>query len=56
MYLPKMSVSLDISHGLRLIFSATLSEVETLKYPPFHGICFLVEIFSFFSLVSNFSK
>ena len=56
MYLSKMSVSLDIFHGLRLIVSATLSEVEPLKYPPFHGICFFVEIFSFFSLVNNFSK
>ena len=37
-----------------LIVSATLSGVETLKYPPFYGICFFVEIFSFFNLVSDF--
>ena len=36
------------------IVSATLSGVETLKYPPFHGICFFDEIFSFFNLVSVF--
>ena len=27
---------------------------RTLKYRPFHEICFFVEIFSFFSLVSDF--
>ena len=32
----------------QIIVSATLSEVETLKCPSFHGICFFVEIFSFF--------
>ena len=37
-----------------IIVSVTLTGVETLKYPPFHGICFFVEIFSFFSLVSDF--
>ena len=37
-----------------IIVSATLTGVETLKYPPFHGICFFVETFSFFSLVSDF--
>ena len=37
-----------------LIVSATLSEVETLKHPPSHGICFLDEIFRFFNLVSDF--
>ena len=44
-------------HGfiwLIIFASATLSGVETLKYPPFHGICFFDEIFSFFSLVSDF--
>ena len=45
-----------------IIVSATLAGVETLKYSLFHGICFFVEIFSFFGLVSdifnkwNFSK
>ena len=34
-----------------LIVSATLSGVEALKYPPFYGICFFDEIFSFFNLV-----
>ena len=33
---------------IHLIVSATFSGVDTLKYPPFHGICFFVEIFSFF--------
>ena len=37
-----------------MIVSETLLRVETLKYPPFVGICFFVEIFSFFSLVSDF--
>ena len=37
-----------------VIVSATLSGVETLKYPPFHGICFFFEVFSFFSLVGDF--
>ena len=37
-----------------LIVSATLSGVETLKYPPSHGICFFDEIFSFYDLVSDF--
>ena len=37
-----------------IIVSVTLTGVETLKYPPFHGICFFVEIFSFFSLVCDF--
>ena len=36
------------------IVSATLSKVETLKYPSFHGICFFDEIFSSFNLVSAF--
>ena len=39
---------------MTLIVSATLSGIETLKYPPFHGICLFVEIFSFFNLVSDF--
>ena len=39
---------------LILIVCATLSGLETLKYPPFHGICFFDEIFSFFNLVSYF--
>ena len=39
---------------MTLILSATLSGVETLKHLPFHGICCFVEIFSFFSLVSEF--
>ena len=41
-----------------LIVSVTLSGIETLKYPSFHGICFFDEIFSFFNLVSSdlFSK
>ena len=39
---------------IKLIFvSATLSGVETLKYPSFHGICFFDKIF-FFNLVSDF--
>ena len=35
-----------------IVVPATLSGVETLKYTPFHGICFFVEIFSFFNLVT----
>ena len=38
----------------KFFVSANLSGVEILKYPPFHGICFFVEIFSFFSVVSDF--
>ena len=38
----------------QVIVSATLSGEETLKYPPFHGICFFDEIFSFFNLESDF--
>ena len=38
---------------LVIVVSATLSKVETLKYPPFHGIPFFGKIFSFFNLVSN---
>ena len=34
----------------------TLSGVETLKHPSFHGIHFFDDIFSFFNLVSDFSK
>ena len=37
-----------------VIVFATLSAVEILKYPPFQGICFLKEIFSFFNLVDDF--
>ena len=37
-----------------IIVSATLTGVEALKYPPFYGIFFFVEIFSIFSLVSDF--
>ena len=36
-----------------IVVSATLSGVETLKYPTFHGICFFDEIFKFFNLVSD---
>ena len=31
-----------------VIVSTTLPGDETLKYPPFHGICFFDEIFSSF--------
>ena len=37
-----------------LIVSAALSVIEKLKYPRFHGICFIDEIFSFFNLVIDF--
>ena len=33
--------------------SVTLTVVEALKYPPFHGICFSDEIFSILNLVSD---
>ena len=36
------------------IVSATLSGVETLKYPSFHGIYYFDKIFCFFTLVSDF--
>ena len=52
MDLPKWQMRFSCPNSI--IVSATLLEVETLKYPPFHGICFFVEIFSFFSLVSDF--
>ena len=40
---------------LILVFvSATLSGVETLKYPSSYGICFFDKIFSFFNLASDF--
>ena len=39
---------------LEIIVSVALLGVETLKYPPFHRICFFNETFSFFKLVSVF--
>ena len=36
----------------RLFVSATLSGLETLKYSPFHGVCFFDKIFSFFNSVT----
>lgn len=36
------------------IVSATISGVEILKYPLFHGICFFNESFSFINLVNDF--
>ena len=39
---------------MKIIVSATLLGVETLKYLPFHGIGFFDEIFSFFNLVRDF--
>ena len=41
---------------LEIFVSATLPGLETLKHAPFHGICFFVEFFSFFSLVSEISR
>ena len=50
----RIFVHVKLSSKIWPIVSATLSEVETLKYPSFHGICFFDEIFTSFNLVSDF--